>query len=459
MSNEPDQLQQNPDLLPEEPDLLPGEPELSPETAAEAPEESGQTDASAPETPVEDLPEDPVLSSLFASHPEEDIPEDEQIRLPQWFVRMTQALREHRRLVVWSFAAAVVVCIVCIVLFGGRRVTGRIERVLRYAGDKTSFSLDVHSSNSYLSFHRGLAVASPDGLQCFNARGEQTVLAQCKMDNPVLLQNRTVALGYGVGSSSLCTVHHSKGEQINITVPGTIIDADLSGEGYICCASAQPGYKTVLTVYDGGGNSIYTWLSSTQFFGQCAVSDDGRAMCAIALGIDGGKYASTAVCFATDQETPVGECPIGSDVIFDLRFVGKRDLCAVGETALHFFDTDSGLDSAWSYEGGELLAYDMNGDGFIATVRNMNQAGARYRITTVSAGGEELASLSIDEPIQDLSANGAYLAVLTSKGVQVYDSRLRLCLSEEDVGFATRVCVQRDGAALLIDGSSARRVS
>ena len=89
----------------------------------------------------------------------------------------------------------------------------------------------------------------------------------------------------------------------------------------------------------------------------------------------------------------------------------------------------------------------------------MNQAGGRYRVTTVSASGTELASLSFDEPIQDLSANGAYLAVLTSKGLRVYDSRLRLCLSRDDVGFATRVCVQRDGAALLIDGSSARRIS
>ena len=49
--------------------------------------------------------------------------------------------------------------------------------------------------------------------------------------------------------------------------------------------------------------------------------------------------------------------------------------------------------------------------------------------------------------------------MLTSGGLRVYDSRLRLCLSEDDVGFATRVCVQRDGAALLIDGSTARRVS
>ena len=73
--------------------------------------------------------------------------------------------------------------------------------------------------------------------------------------------------------------------------------------------------------------------------------------------------------------------------------------------------------------------------------------------------GTELASLDFDEPIQDISANGAYLAVLTAKGLQVYDSRLHLCLSENNIGYATRVCVQRDGAALLIDGSSARRIS
>ena len=89
----------------------------------------------------------------------------------------------------------------------------------------------------------------------------------------------------------------------------------------------------------------------------------------------------------------------------------------------------------------------------------MNQAGSRYRIATVSNSGAELASLPLDETIQDVSANGKYLAVLTSGGLRVYDSRLRLCLSRDDVGFATRVCVQRDGAALLIDGSTARRVS
>ena len=443
MSNEPEHL--NPESDVNEAQTVP----------AEAPEEL--TGDPTPEQLVEDLPEDPFLSSLFSDHPEEEVPEEPM--LPQWALQIIQTLREHKRLVIWSFAAALVLCIAAIAVFGGRRVTGRIDRVLRYAGEQTVFSIDVHSSNSYLSFHNGLAVASPDGMQCFDSNGEQTVLAQCKMDNPVLLQNRTVALGYGVGSSGLCTVHHAKGEQLNLTVPGTIIDADLSDEGYICCASNQPGYKTVLNVYDDAGNQIYTWLSSTQFFGQCAVSGDGKSMCAVALGIDGGSYTSTAVSFATDEEEPVAQCPLGGDLIYDLRYTGKRSLCAVGETALYFFDTGDEQASSYSYESGELLAFDLGADSFIAIVRNMNQAGARYRITTVSHDGSELASLSFDEPIQDISANGSYLAVLTAKGLTVYDSRLRECLSEDNIGYATRVCVQRDGAALLIDGSSARRIS
>ncbi len=448
MSNEPEN--QHPEDLMDTPEV-PVE-ESVPKTPAQAPE-------AAPEQLVQDVPEDPYLSSLFSVHPETAVPDEEPIRLPAWLTRILEALRTHKRLVAWSFAAAIVLCIAAIVIFGGRRVTGRIERVLRYAGDQTSFSIDVHSANSYLSFHNGLAVASPDGLQCFDSNGEQPVLAQCKMDNPVLLQNRTVAMGYGVGSSGNCTVHQAKSKKLNKTDPGTIKDADLSDEGYILCAFNQPGYKTVLNVYNADGNQIYSWLSSTQFFGQCAVSGDGRSMCAVALGIDGGSYASTAVCFATDQEEPVAQCPLGSDLIYDLSYVGKRSLCAVGETALYFFDTDDETASAYSYDGGELLAYNLGADSFIAIVRNMNQAGNRYRVTTVSHDGTELASLSFDEPIQDISANGAYLAVLTAKGLQVYDSRLRLCLSEDNIGFATRVCVQRDGAALLIDGSSARRVS
>ena len=414
-------------------------------------------------TPAEERPDlevDRFLYSLFSPPAQAPEPEEEpEPEAPDRFSWIGQTLRAHWRFVLFVFLAALAVCIACLLIFGGRRLTGRVERVLRYTGGQTVFSLDAHSSNRYRSLRSGLAVAFPDGLQCFDADGNQTALVQSQFDTPVVLCGENLALAYSVGGSTICTAHYSRGEQLNLTIPGTLIDADLSDDGYLCCASSQSGYKTVLNVIDPNGAEIYSWFSSTHFFSQCAVSERGSVICAVALGLDGGRFASSAVTFDTSQSDPLAEFPLSGDLVYDLAFVGDRTLCAVGETGLQFFEIDGSRSRQYSYEGGELLHYDLCGDGFAAIVCNMNQAGSRYRIATVSTGGSELASLSLDETVQDISANGRYLAVLTSGGLRVYDSRLRLCLSEDDVGFATRVCVQRDGAALLIDGSTARRVS
>ena len=423
---------------------------------------SNEPENRTPDETRPDLEVDQFLYSLFSprasapEEPEKPEPEDDG---DGKLSRVGETLRAHRRLLILVFLAALLICIVCIAVFGGRRLTGRVERVLRYSGEQTVFSIDAHSSNCYQSFHGGLAVASTAGLQCFDSEGSQTALVQSQFDSPVVLCGDSTALAYGVGGSTVCTAHYSKGEQLNLTIPGALIDADLSDDGYVCCASSQSGYKTVLNVLAPSGAQTYSWFSSTHFFSQCAVSSGGGSICAVALGLDNNRFASSAVSFLTDRDEPLAELSLGSDLIYDLAFMGERTLCAVGETALQFFDIDGSRHTEYSYEGGELLRYDLRGDGFAAIVRNMNQAGSRYRITTVSTDGKELASLSLDETVQDISANGKYLAVLTSGGLRVYDSRLRLCIREDSVGFATRVCVQRDGAALLIDGSTARRIS
>ena len=420
---------------------------------------SNEPENRTPDETGPDLEVDRYLNSLFSARAPEPEPAEEPEEEGEDLSHVGRTLRAHWRLILFAFLAALAICIVCIAVIGGKPLLGRVERVLRYTGDETVFSLDAHSANQYESFRGGLAVASPDGLQCFRDDGTQSALVQSAFDNPVVLCGDSIALGYGVGGSALCTAHYTKGEQLSLTVPGAIIDADLSADGFICCASSQSGYKTVLNVIDPAGAQTYSFFSSTHFFSQCAVSARGEAVCAVALGLSGNRFASSAVAFDTKKPDPVAELPLGGDLIYDLSFVGERTLCAVGESALQFFDIDGSRHSQYSYGGGELLRYELDGDGFTAVVLNMNQAGSRYRIATVSNSGAELASLPLDETVQDVSANGKYLAVLTSGGLRVYDSRLRLCLSRDDVGFATRVCVQRDGAALLIDGSTARRVS
>lgn len=422
---------------------------------SEAPEPAAQNEQNS-------LVDDAFLKTLFdAPHGEEppvSAPEAPS-KGSNWFSNFGKTFLHERRF--WLFLAAVlfIIGIVCLMLFGGMRVLDQAVRLVRYSGDDTAFSFDAHNANSYRSFHDGLAIASVSGLMCFDKNGTETAAIQNQMELPVLLANDTVALAYGIGDSSISSLHYKKGVREQIDVPGTLLDVHLSDDSCIAYSSIQPGYKTVLNALNSEGAEIYSWYSSTRFFSQCAISEDASLLAAITLGQSGSGFDTTCVLFATDQEEPAAELSLGSDLIYELDFVSDQKLCAVGETALHFFRADGSGHAEFSYDGGELLCYDLQADSFAAIVRDMNQAGSRYQITTIGHDGVELASLSMDAEILDISTNGRYLAVLTTDRLCVYDSQLRLCLSEDNVGFATQVCVQRDGAALLIDGSNARRVS
>ncbi len=375
-----------------------------------------------------------------------DIPEEE-------------AKKHPRLLLLLLPLTALLLVLACLSIFQGGTLGGTLSRFFRYSGSDTVFSFDAHSANSYVSFHRGLAVASLGGLQCYDADGSQIAMVQNQMDPPAALENGTTAMSFGVGGSTITTVHYRKGAQSIITVSGSLVDADLSEDSCIGYSSIQPGYKSVLTALDSEGGEVYSWYSSTRFFGPCAVSEKAAELCAIAPGIASGSFDTTAVMFATDAEAPIAELSLGGDMIYDLTFIGRRRLCAVGETQLHFFDLNGKRYSSYTFGGCELLFYDLRGSGFAAIVLDTNQIGGRFRIAAVGASGEEVASITMDEEIRDISANGSYLAVLTNHGLRVYDSKLRLCFEEDNVGFASGVCVQEDGAALLIEGNTARRIS
>ena len=443
--------------LPMAPEGTPVEPK--PAIMDEAPEASEDTAATEEALPA-DRPDDAFLKQLFddrnavsQSAPEETTqPEEKKTS------RCPEFLQSKR---FWGFfaASALILGIVCLAVFGGMRLADQAVRIVRYSGDDTKFSFDAHNANNYLSFRKGLAIASVSGLMSFDKKGNEIAAVQNQMELPVLLANDTVALSYGIGDSTISTLHYKKGPQAQIAVPGTLLDAHLSDNSCIAYSSVQTGYKTVLTALNSAGTEIYTWYSSTRFFSQCAVSKDADLLAAVALGQIGTGFETACVLFATDREEPVAELSLGSDLIYDLDFVSDDRLCAVGETALHFFRSDGSGHGEYAYDGGELLFYDLQADSFAAIVRNMNQAGSRYQITTVGHDGAELASIAVDAEILDISANGRYLAVLSTEGLTVYDSRLRPCLTEENVGFATKVCAQKDGAVLLIDGSGAYRVS
>ena len=73
----------------------------------------------------------------------------------------------------------------------------------------------------------------------------------------------------------------------------------------------------------------------------------------------------------------------------------------------------------------------------------------------MNTAGEEIASLSVENEVLDLSAAGRYLAVLYSNKLVIYDRNLQECSVLEDVSSARRVLMRSDGSAVMAGTNAA----
>lgn len=360
-----------------------------------------------------------------------------------------------KKIVVFAVIVAAVCGLVALVLFTDGLNLDGLRRWVKYmnvGGDDSYgvYTFDAHSSNRYASFGDGLAVVSVSGLSAYDENGEELFVLQEQMELPQLQVSGDMALAYDVGGNSLLALHRRNGEVLRLKENRAILDADLSSGGYLCTSSSASGYKSVLSVYNNSQNLVYRWLSSTTYIPLCAISGDGRWLAAVGLGQKGGVFESSLLLFRTDSEEIQQTISLGSQLIYDLLFVGDKTICAIGETSVQYLTLDGTFLGSYSYQDRYLKDFTADGDGFLTLAVNMYKAGNRYSLVTVDEKGKEIASVYLGQEILDMSACGRYLAVLTPEGLTIYTQSLSVYHQTVETGNATAVVMRKDGSALLL---------
>ena len=325
-------------------------------------------------------------------------------------------------------------------------------RYLNVSDDSKSgrFLYDESNSNQYAGLSGGLAVASATGLSLYDKDGTETASIQAAMSVPVLKTGNTVALAYDAGGTVLEAASQKKGSVLHVASQRAILDADIAADDSICYLSSEPGYKSVLYVYNSQQSLIYRWLSASQYFMRCAVASGSKYAAAAVLGQQDGMFESSVVLFRTDAEEIACTIPIGTAMISDLHFVSDSTLCVLAEDALSFYDLDGNLLGSFSYGESYLKDYTTDGSGCLTLVMNLYQAGNRYTVLTVGYDGAELGRLSSGEQILDISAAGKYLAILTSSSLSIYDQTLQEYDVSDNTAGAASVVMRADGSAILL---------
>lgn len=328
----------------------------------------------------------------------------------------------------------------------------RYVRYLNVSDDSKSgrFLYDESNSNQYAGLSGGLAVASATGLSLYDKDGTETASIQAAMSVPVLKTGNTVALAYDAGGTVLEAASQKKGSVLHVASQRAILDADIAADDSICYLSSEPGYKSVLYVYNSQQSLIYRWLSASQYFMRCAVASGSKYAAAAVLGQQDGMFESSVVLFRTDAEEIACTIPIGNAMIYDLHFVSDSKLCVLAEDALSFYDLDGNLLGSFSYGESYLKDYTTDGSGCLTLVMNLYQAGNRYTVLTVGYDGAELGRLSSGEQILDISAAGKYLAILTSSSLSIYDQTLQEYDVSDNTAGAASVVMRADGSAIQL---------
>ena len=360
-----------------------------------------------------------------------------------------------KRVAAFALLAVLVCALVALYVFRDSLNLDAVRRFVRYLDVKNQnaserITFDAHSANQYADLHGALAIASVSGLRVYSDKGDEQAAVLASLAAPQIDCGGKYAMAYDAGGYGLVAAHASKGEVLNISTTEPIFDADIASDGSICYVSTESGYKTVAYVYNERQQMIYRWLSSSQFLPLCTVNSGAKTLACVSLGQSGGIYESSVVLLKTDSDQIEKTVSLGNELIYDLEFTDNDTLCAVGENSISYLTSSGERMGKYDYDDAYLKDFSFGGSGFLTLTLNMYKAGNRYRVVTVGTDGEEIGSLSTDAQILDVSAAGAYVAVLTAKNLTIYNAALELYAEQENTGSATNVVMRDDGSAILL---------
>lgn len=333
-----------------------------------------------------------------------------------------------------------------------------VKRFFRYFGkDEAQYGrlqFESYGTCSYALADGRFAVATQGGATLFAEDGSALCRVQGGFSAPALKSAGSYLLLYDIGGTRLVLLDSEGTTLFDTTASGEIYDAELTPEGYLSVLCAGTDCRATLTVYTKNGVTPYIRNVKNHYLNTCAVSPDGKYAAVSTLGQQDISFSATVQLLKTDQEELAAELSLGTQMIYDLRFLTKDRLCAVGEQRVVFFEADGTVLCEYEEENGVLTGYSFDGDGFITLVYDQYDTGGGSRLVTLNDEGKELGSIRISRSPTHLSACGGYVCILNEQELSIYDRSLTLKNKTENEG-CLAAFVRSDGTALCVSSGEA----
>lgn len=335
-----------------------------------------------------------------------------------------------------------------------------LRRWLMYgegAETQNLYTYAPHQGNRYEQLGDDLLIVNPNAIQLLQRGGTVLFEIPINMTAPVISVGTDTAAVCDTGGSTVYVLDRT-GLLWTHTVPDDLLcySARVSEKDIVTITEQKSGYKASVSTYDSRGNLTFRFDSHESYISDAAVSRDGKWLAVLSLDTQSGVFTSNIVIFDLNTAERIGSYPLRDGLVMDFT------LC--GETIVTLCDkrlaiTTSDGESVLNFAYGEryLHDYTLEGEDFCTLLLGRYQSGNICQLATFDLDGAALATLELTEEVLDLDSAGAYLAVLYSDTLVIYDRTLTQVARLDGTDYAGHVRMSSDGTALLIAETSAWR--
>ena len=281
------------------------------------------------------------------------------------------------------------------------------------------YVFDAGSGQAFAAAGNGLAVANASGLELLDGDGTPVTSKLMQMENPAAAGCSDFAVFYDLGGTRLAVAYFD-GTVQELDVPGTILSATVSENGYIALTTESRGYRALVTVYDPSLEVVYEWYSSSAWVISGVVSPDGRQLAVLSYTASGSEVRF----FSLTQDRQLAAFSVEDTILLDVHWFSSNRLCSLSSEQVFFFDADGQWQNTYSFAGQYLVGYSFDGANCVALALSPYRAGTTATLVSLDPAGTVLGTADMASGIVCLTASDLEIMVLSADGATLYNSSL-----------------------------------
>lgn len=302
----------------------------------------------------------------------------------------------------------------------GQLVAGIRGAEVKAAKELYNISFDPGEHPAFSVYRDYLVKCSKDGIRLLDKKGVEVWTEAIPLNKPLARTNGKELLIADIGSQDIYVLKED-GILWKDRLDVSIINADISSEGFVTLVTSSKRYKSEVRVYDTHGIELFRSIIANNFVVSAKISPSSRQMAVDSLKTTGIK-AGTIIKFFDLNGVDLGEKNLeASDSVFSSIFYpDSGELFAVGDKSVIGFDKDRNL--SWEKKFASVSSACLTNGKRLAAVVN---EGSGIKLAVYSTSGKELAACPVDGNTKCVNAGGGLIAVSNLREISFYNEKCR----------------------------------